>query len=524
MLQLLQWIYRQLVHYAYFISWATLGLLGILTLYVRYKTIFLVNPDVGGIESNVIYSILRVMGGYPLYENPEQPPFAVTQYSPIYYYLTVFVAKLLRLTPDDVYNVYICNRCVSLAANGVYVWGIIKLARRLSLPMSVACLAGILAFVLLPPQSYGRPDSLYNALVVWTIWSMCRWQEIGREKRFGWAMVLPALFTTCALFAKQSGLCLPIIIGGYLLFFAQNIRQFLYFSAWFSLFFIVFCVVFFGQDMNWVYANVVQGVNNGIDFANFRYNLIDHYLRPFVWLVVPGLAISIRYAIFERDSRQMVGLANTGLFLFALATGLKWGSALNYFTEFTGISGLLITETLWKLRHAQSEWANVGRLSIILGIVWVIPINAMNFNWMLSFGKPTDLSQYKQEQAVAQYIKTKLNLSGNCMIYSTLYNNSYLNSFLFRNCVVPQQDLLIGSAYSRRTFNYARLEQISRNGGIRYAISLDSQTEAALSPPIYFSRYRPIKSLYGYTIYQFDPVLMATHSGSTHKLSSSVTH
>ena len=523
MLQPLQWIYRQLVHYTYFISWVTLGLLGILTLYVRYKTILLANPDVGGIESNVIYSILRVMDGYPLYENPEQPPFAVTQYSPIYYYLTVFVAKLLQLMPDDVYDIYVCNRCVSLVANGFYVWGIVKLARRLSLPMSVACLAGILAFVLLTPQSYGRPDSLYNAFVVWTIWAMCQWQEAGGEKRFGWAMILPALFTACALFSKQSGLCLLVIVGGYLLFFAQNFRQFLYFYAWFGLFFIILCVGLFGREVAWVYANEIQGVSNGIDFANFRYNLIDHYLRPFVWLVVPGLAISIRYAVFERGSRQIIGLTNTGLFVFALTTGLKWGSALNYFTEFTGVSGLLIIETLWQLRHTRSEWANMGRLGIALGIVWVIPVNAMNFNWMLSFGKPTNLTQYKREQAIAHYLKNKLNVSNTCLIYSTLYNSSYLNSFLFRNCVVPQQDLLIGSAYPRHTFNYAHLDQISRNGGIRYAITLDNETEAALSPPIYLARYRPIKSLYGYTIYQFDPVL-TDNRVSTNKMVSSAAH
>ncbi len=504
MLPVLRSLYQQITQRTYLLIWFIIGLLGVLTLYIRLKVIFLVNSDIGGIESNVIYSVLRMLAGYPLYQNPEQAPYAITQYSPIYYYLTADLSRLVGLSSDDVYDVYAVGRCISLAANIFYGWGISQLARRLQLPASVAMLVGVLAFVFLPPQSYGRPDSLYNALVIWTIWAVLRWNAAGSAKSSLYGAAITALLAALALFSKQSALCLPIIVGGYLLLFSGNPRKVLSFLGWYILFLGILYVGLFRQEAPLVYANVVQGVSNGIDLANFRNNLVDHYLRPFAWLVIPALAISIRYILFEQGARQFIGLATLGLFLFALATGLKWGSALNYFTEFTGLACLLVADVLWQLRNIRSDWANAGRFGLVLGIAWVVPANALNFNWGRTFGKPTNMTQYRQEQGVAQYVKNELRQCPDCWVYSTLYNSSYLNALLIRSCIVPQQDLIIGSAYPLRSFNYTDLDRAAQDGRIRFVITRDGEPEAPLSPPIYLANYHPIKSVEGYTVYKFN--------------------
>ena len=504
MLPVLRSLYQQIVQHTYFIIWFIIGLLGLVTIYIRVKIIFLVNPDVGGIESNVIYSVLRMLDGYPLYQDPRQAPYAVTQYSPVYYYLTVGLSRLVGLTADDVYGVYSAGRCISLIANLFYAWGILQVTRRLQLPTSISVLVSILAFILLPPQSYGRPDSLYNALAIWTIWAVLRWNVSGSTKPSSYGAALTALLAATALFSKQSALCLPIIIGGYLILLSNYPRQIFPFLVWFIVFVGALYVGLFRQDSALIYANVVCGVSNGIDIANFHYNLIDHYLRPFVWLVVPSLAIGIRYIIFEKGARQFIGLAHLGLFLFALTTGLKWGSALNYFTEFTGLSCILVADTLWQLQNRQSDWADIGRLGLVLGVIWVVPINATNFNWGRTLGKPVDMAQYRQEQAVAQYVKNELKKCPGCLVYSTLYNSSYLNAFLFRNCIVPQQDLIIGSAYRLRSFDYTDLDRATQDGRVQFVISREYETEAPFSPPIYLSNYHPIKSLEGYTVYKYN--------------------
>ncbi|MBE7174717.1 MAG: hypothetical protein INR73_29375, partial [Williamsia sp.] len=149
MLQALRSLYQQITQRTYLLIWLIIALLGLVTIYIRVKVIFLVNPDIGGIESNVIYSVLRILAGYPLYQNPELAPYAITQYSPIYYYLTAGLSRLAGLTPDDVYEVYAVGRGISLVANVFYAWGIVQIARRLPLSTSLAALVGVLAFVLL---------------------------------------------------------------------------------------------------------------------------------------------------------------------------------------------------------------------------------------------------------------------------------------------------------------------------------------------------------------------------------------
>ena len=504
MLRILRNFYLQLVQHTYICIWLVIGLLGLITVYIRLKVIFLVNPDVGGIENNVIYSTLRILAGYPLYQNPEQAPYAITQYSPIYYYLTAGLSRLIGFTADDVYEVYAVSRSISLLANGFYAWGIIRLARCVQLPASVSVLAGILAFTLLPPQSYGRPDSVYNALAIWTVWAVARWRISNSASLVNYDSVLAALLTALALFSKQSAICLPIMVSVYLILCSNRPWQIVSFLGWFILFLGILYICLFRQDLSLIYANIVRGVSNGIDLANFRYNLVDHYLRPFAWLVIPSLAISARYIAFEQGPRQFLGLATLVFFLFALATGLKLGSALNYFTEFTGLSCLLIADMLWQLRTTHSDWAKAGRLGLVLAVVWVVPINAMNFNWQRTFGIPVDMTQYQREKTVAQYIKSELRNCDSCLVYSTLYNTSYLNSFLFQRCIVPQQEIIIESTYPRKLFDYTDLDRAAQDGRIQFVVSHDTETETPLAPPIYLANYKPIKSLEGYTVYKFN--------------------
>lgn len=504
MVNYLRVLYQIITRNAYLIIWCSIAILGLITLYVRVKVIFLVNPDAGGIESNVIYSVLRMLAGFPLYQNPEQVPYPITQYSPIYYYLIAGVSRLVRLTSNDVYEVYIVGRSICLLANIGYTWGIVWLARRLQVVTSVSLLVGITAFVLLPPQSYGRPDSLYNAFVIWTLWAVLRCLDSSSRKSLVYETALAAALAATALFSKQSAICLPIIISAYWGLFNKKPWPLLLFLGWYLLALVLLYYALFQLDNTFLYSNLVQGINNGMDLANFRQNLVNHYLRPFAWLVVPSLAICIRYIVLGDGARQFVGLATLGLFLFAVTTGVKLGAALNYFTEFTGLSCLLIADMLFHLRINHSEWANAGRLGLLLVVIGVVPINAMNFNWERTVGKPVDMTLYQRNELVAQYIKNELRKCNNCFVYNTLHNISYLNLFLFKSCILPQHEIVVESAYPRKSFDYTDLERAAQDGRIHFVISQDTKTEMPMVPPVYLANYKRIKSLEGYTIYKFN--------------------
>lgn len=66
-------------------------------------------------EANVIYTIQDAMRGGVLYPHPEHPPFAITQYSPLYYIAVAEMANLLRLVPgEQVSQVYQAGRGLSV--------------------------------------------------------------------------------------------------------------------------------------------------------------------------------------------------------------------------------------------------------------------------------------------------------------------------------------------------------------------------------------------------------------------------
>ena len=67
-------------------------------------------PELGGIESNVIYTLQRILDGYPLYVDPAAPPYAITQYTPLYYYLCWGVGRLAGVDAANVHHVYVLSR------------------------------------------------------------------------------------------------------------------------------------------------------------------------------------------------------------------------------------------------------------------------------------------------------------------------------------------------------------------------------------------------------------------------------
>src|SRR5687767_7872142 len=91
----------------------------------RVSLLFLPTPDLGGVENNVIYFIQRLITGESLYSNPSNPPYAIAQYGPIYYYVCAAIAKIFGVGADDVLNVFISSRVLSLICNVLYCFALV---------------------------------------------------------------------------------------------------------------------------------------------------------------------------------------------------------------------------------------------------------------------------------------------------------------------------------------------------------------------------------------------------------------
>ena len=470
-----------------------------LVLYVRFRAVYLAHPNLGGVEHNVIYSVLRLMNGYPLYENPAVYPYSITQYGPIYYNVVAWIAKLAHVSPGDSYSVYVVSRWVSLGANLLMVLGIIQLARQLKLPLSIAVLVGLLLFAWIPVHAYSRPDSFCNALAVWVIYSLVRWRCFGNTPN--WYPLLAACLTALALFTKQSALCLPVIITGYGLFVAQDWRNTAIYCISLAFFLILNYVVWVRVDVGIFGDNVIRGISNGIDLANFKRNIVRYYIIPYSWLIILGIAISRSQWRRGNELRRILGASAIGFFLFAVVTSLKQGSAFNYFSEFTAIALLLAVDAgwhYWKTRPTPSIWS---LLTVYALVAICIPFHAANFNWKLILGKPNDTRLYRDDLATAKYLTDSLHLTPSDQIHTTFYHGSFLSTLLFKNIILPQQDIVREASYPRQTYDYAALNASLRNGAIRYVIASNTKQDvffSALKPTM----YKPRKRIGNYTIYE----------------------
>lgn len=96
----------------------------------RIILIFYQHPDAGGVEGNIIYFIQRLLDGLTIYTNPERAPYAIAQYSPLYYYLVAGASKLIGLTSDDILSIYMVSRSISLFLNIIFIFIIYLTANR----------------------------------------------------------------------------------------------------------------------------------------------------------------------------------------------------------------------------------------------------------------------------------------------------------------------------------------------------------------------------------------------------------
>lgn len=70
-------------------------------------------PDISGSERSTTYGIQLIADGRPLYYDPEEPPFWVTQYAPIYYHLVGNLYRVIGWNPEDIHRIQLLSRFVS---------------------------------------------------------------------------------------------------------------------------------------------------------------------------------------------------------------------------------------------------------------------------------------------------------------------------------------------------------------------------------------------------------------------------
>jgi hypothetical protein len=468
---------------------AALAVLGL-----RLYFLPLPSPNLGAMEPNIIYGLQRVLAGLPLYTDPEQAPFSIIQYSPLYYGVVGNVGKMFGLLSSEVPAVYLLNRLGSLLFNLLSLGLMALILRDLRLPSKGILGAICLAWLMLEPAHYARPDSLQSLFFLLFFWSALRFLQ-----RESWPyLLLSCTAAVLALWSKQNGLLLPV----FWLFFLWGVEK----RGKSGLLALLLMGGLFGlawgigvKDGAVFWAHVVKGVDNGISLPYFLDTIWGDAVKKFFLPMAGGLAF-VGYVLLQAKSSVEQKLLAWGLLAtwgWAALTALKWGSIPSYFTDFVHLAVIALSLAGWQaLQSGKLSWNRANALGLVVGVAFFIPLHTSGKEWgrVLAEGRA---DPFAQAEAVREAVAER-----GLQPADYLFTHDFLlNLYFFPHCLFPQNDIVYCCAAPRNTYDYQAFNELYLQGQPRYVIDWDQER-----PRIFlgksFAAYRKLASVGRYGIWE----------------------
>jgi hypothetical protein len=476
--------------------------------------------DLAGIEQNVIYSIQTFLHSGQLYFLPSEAPFSITQYSPIYYYLCSFTAKLTGTEADKIHTLYIIGRSWNLFFNIVTAFFVFAYARSLlSLSKNISYFLFLLSFTILVSHNFAaRPDSLHDMLGIASIFFFSKYTVThSQQKQRIILLLVSIILTALAVFSKQSGIQFIIIFGGFALMKGdwKTLGKIILFSA----------VVYLGLIGIFRYINpaffqnIIGGVINGIDVKNFiSYIIFNKIFIISVWpLILASIFFLVRYnSIFKGSEHERVlSICVLGTLVFATGTALKMGSTVQYYTVFVNLALLYLIKQFSKNLSVQDSTEVAPKnLAIYLYLLLIIAVYGIqNIRIIKNFDHNATLeAQRNAANKTAQYVlQNSVPNSGRYVFANlttdyTIASRQNINNVLFRNCLVPEMDILEYSTGPSKVIGYKSLEEMLLTGEVEYIIESRPKSRFSILrnlENIRRTRFTLVKEIEGYLIYKY---------------------
>ncbi|WKN32166.1 hypothetical protein PZB74_02205 [Porifericola rhodea] len=494
------------------------------TFLLRLSLVFTYIADMGGVESNVIYSIQRLIAGYPLYVDPSVAPYSITQYTPIYYYIMLGLAKLVQLDADQVEGVYILSRSFSLLCNlGFAYFSALITVNIFKGNRWMGVLVFVFAFVFLDEESYSRPDSLYNLMLMATVYLTLKFlakeENVSIKERY---LIGASLLSVLTIYVKQSGIFMPVLIVFFLLFYCQNVRWTLLSLITMGVSFMALLFLFAGNNLAAFYENVVQGVNNGTSVRWFIERILIEHFQKERFINIIGFSLGVYWLVKGKEhTLRFLGLAMLGAFLFGIITGFKIGAAPNYFTEFIALT---VVATLVFVQKYDRLIANKNALYhappfnfkilfyFVLVVMTLLPRFVGKIDTKVIKAQQFVLGEegYQKNKEIADYLYNTEKLMPEDKVFITTHVHDYLNKFLYKNTIFPQKEIVYRNPEG--VYNYETYFEGLQDGGVKYIIAsikennvMDIDGKAAINEDFLnadYSNYTAIKEMNGYVIFK----------------------
>lgn len=465
---------------------------------LRITIVQSVSTDLAGMEQNVVYAVQKLLDGDKLYSSPASLPFSITQYTPLYYYLCGYTAKVAGLDPLlDIHGIYIAGRAWSVIFNILLVVAVFMTARKLGLGLHVSAIAALGSFILLFRHDFSiRSDSLHDALVIWSFYFFISHLQGGHRGRISIYSIAAVILAFLGAFSKQSGIQAPLILLAFLAFtgdfkglFRNGVLVVVAGGCLTLFFYLIYGDLFF--------ANVIGGIANGVKVEWFiKYILTGSFFIKIFPMIMAVVFLSLyKGFIFKNtlDSR-FLAFSALGAFFFATVTALKMGSSIQYYTVFQTLAVVFIFYYFFRKDFDWVHLKGMTRNAVLVAFSFLFLLNVY-----MQFRKNIPL-EYRNRDAIESQNSTALQvvsfLNGQLQpgeyVFANLGVERYgITNALFRNCAVPQLDIFQASTIPLAIFDYDYFEQCMSDGTIRYVIESDPP-----HPYIISDRYKQLRDNY----------------------------
>jgi hypothetical protein len=490
-------------------------LIGFLVLRIFF--IFSKANDIAGNEQNVIYSIQMFLNEGKLYQSPSSAPFSITQYTPLYYYVCGFTAKLFGLSANDISILYIIGRSWSLIFNLITAMFVFKIGKSiLSLPKDKSWVLFVLSFVFTFLHNFAvRSDSMHDMFGIISVFYFLLYY-VRRKDGLESPMLLgiAILASAASVFSKQSGIQFIIIFLGFCIFIRD--WKTLFKTLMFAITIYGLSLLFFYNKYDSFFENTIGGISNGINIHDFlKFIILKNISIISIWpLIFVTLYLIVKKGLpFKGNTiERLLSICILGTLIFALVTALKMGSTVQYFIVVMNLS-LAFVFKHFEARNLLNVQTMPGKLLISYCTLIIMVYAAYNVKYIKSFDfNPALQSQRTAAMKTAEFISKSSGFDDKKYIFVNLTTNysipsrQRINNYFFKNCLVPQMDILEYSTGPSKVVGYQKLEALLLSGEVAYLIESTPASPFSIInniSEIRDSKFKLIKNIEGYLIYKF---------------------
>jgi hypothetical protein len=225
-----------------------------------------------------------------------------------------------------------------------------------------------------------------------------------------------------------------------------------------------------------------------------------------------------RKEIFNGElSDKFLAIVVLGTFSFATLTALKLGSTAQYYILYETFSFIYLLKIFGDKQNSQKSGAIIGwknGLTMIISYFTLVIVLFLLYDAKLFLGyknNPLILERKAASEKVMEYIHKDMGNDSSKYIYAnlatdyTIPDREGINNSFYKNCLVPQLDIMFFSTGPSKILGYSNLNMMMLTGKVTYLIESEPRFGFKLLnnlDSLEKANYELVQNIDGYLIYK----------------------